>query len=64
MPKKEVKHIGLRVAPEVHRKLAYISKYEGRSINGQVYHLIQNAIVRFEFDHGTITEKDMDNADS
>ena len=37
---KEIKHIGLRVSPEVHEKLRYIARYEGRTINGQAHYLI------------------------
>lgn len=64
MPKKEIKHLGLRIAPELHQKLAYISNYEGRSLNGQVYYLIQRCIREFEQEHGPITPVDLNNAES
>lgn len=59
MSTKEIKHIGLRVSPEVHKKLQYIAQYEGRTINGQAYYLILSCIRRFEKEHGPITEDDL-----
>ena len=49
-----VKHIGLRVTPEIHQKLRDIASYEGRTINGQAYYLIQSCIREFEKEHGPI----------
>ena len=51
---KEVKHIGLRVTPEIHQKLKYIASYEGRTINGQAHYLIQSCIRSFEQENGPI----------
>lgn len=62
MPTKRVKNIGLRVVPEVHDKMAYIAEYEGRTLNGQVYYLMQTCIREFEKDHGPITAEDIKNA--
>jgi len=59
MAEKEIKHIGLRVSPEVHKKLGYIAKYEGRTINGQVHYLILTCIREFEKENGPITEEDL-----
>lgn len=59
MQKKEVKNIGLRVSPEIHKKLQYIARYEGRTINGQAYYLILSCIREFEKEHGPITEDDL-----
>lgn len=59
MQKKDVKNIGLRVEPEVHKKLQYIAKYEGRTINGQAHYLIMSCIRAFEKEHGPITEDDL-----
>ena len=39
---------------ELHDKLHYLSRYEGRSDNGEVLYLIRQAIERFEAEHGTI----------
>ncbi len=62
MRKEEIKHIGLRIDPETHRKLRYIAKYEGRTINGQAYYLILSCIRKFEKENGKITEADLLNA--
>lgn len=62
MPRKNVKNIGLRVMLEVHDKMAYIAAYEGRSLNGQIYYLMQTCIREFEKDHGPITAEDIKNA--
>lgn len=59
MPTKRIKHVGLRVVPEVHAKLAYIAEYEGRTLNGQVYYLMQACIRDFEKTHGPITQEDI-----
>ena len=48
MRNKNNKHLGLEIDPELHYKLHYISKYEGRSANGQVLYLIRNCIKDFE----------------
>lgn len=54
MEAKNIKNIGLRVTPDVHQKLRYIAKYEGRTINGQAHYLILNCIREFEKEHGPI----------
>lgn len=59
MPPKEIKNIGLRVSPEVHKKLQYIANYEGRTINGQAYYLILTCIREFEKENGPISEGDL-----
>lgn len=62
MPKKDIKNVGFRVALDVHDKLRYIAKYEGRSLNGQIYYLMQKCIREFEKEHCPITAKDIENA--
>lgn len=59
MKKQEIKNIGLRVNPEVHKKLRYIAQYEGRTINGQAYYLILSCIRAFEKEHGPIPEDEL-----
>ncbi len=49
------KHIGLRCSDEVLKKLKYLSAYEGRSINGEILYLINQAIRDFERENGTIS---------
>lgn len=48
------KHLGLRVDPDTHRKLKSLAKYEGRSINGEILHLIRRAITQHEREYGPI----------
>ena len=60
MKQREVKNIGLRVDPDVHKKLRYIAQYEGRTINGQAYYLILTCIREFEKEHGPIPREDLE----
>lgn len=60
MQKEKIKHIGLRVEPEIHQKIRYIAKYEGRTINGQTLYLVLSCIREFENKHGEITAADME----
>ena len=55
---KENKHLGIEVYPELHRKLHYIAKYEGRSANGQILYLIRQCIREFEEKNGEIEKDD------
>ncbi len=61
MRNKENKHLGIEVDPELHRKLHYIAKYEGRSANGQILYLIRQCIRDFEQANGEITEESKSN---
>lgn len=54
MRNKNNKHLGLEIDPELHYKLKYISKFEGRSINGQVVYLIRRYMKEFEQAEGNI----------
>ena len=54
MRNKKNKHLGIEVDPELHFKLRYIAKYEGRSANGQILHLIRQFIRAFEKENGEI----------
>ena len=54
MRNKNNKHLGIEVDPELLFKLQYIAKYEGRSGNGQILHLIRQCIREFESKHGPI----------
>lgn len=55
MRNKENKHLGIEIDPELHYKLHFIAKYEGRSGNGQILHLIRQCIRDFEAVQGTIS---------
>lgn len=54
MRNKNNKHLGIEIDPELHFKLHYISKYEGRSANGQILYLIRQCIKNFEKENGAI----------
>lgn len=48
------KHLGIRIDKDTHYKLHYISKYEGRSANGQILYLVRKCITDFEEKNGKI----------
>ena len=48
------KHLGIRIDPQLHAKLHYIARYEGRSANGQILYLVRQCVRRFEQEHGAI----------
>ena len=54
MRNKMNKHLGIEIDPELHYKLRYIAKYEGRSGNGQILYLIRQEIKEFEKMDGEI----------
>lgn len=61
MRNKANKHLGIEIDPELHGKLKYIAKYEGRSMNGQILYLIRQCIREFEESQGApipLTEKE------
>ena len=63
MRNKNNKHLGIEVDPELHYKLHYIAKYEGRSANGQILYLIRKCIKQFEETEGEI-KVELDKKDS
>ncbi len=54
MRNKNNKHLGIEIDPELHYKLHYIAKYEGRSANRQILYLIRRCIQEFEKEQGEI----------
>lgn len=61
MRNKANKHLGIEIDPELHGKLKYVAKYEGRSMNGQILYLIRQCIREFEENQGApipLTEKE------
>lgn len=58
MRNKNNKYLGIEVDPELHYKLHYIAKYEGRSANGQILYLIRKYIKEFEESEGEIVMED------
>lgn len=55
MRNKKNKHLGIEIDPALHYKLHYISKYYGRSANGEILYLIRQEIKAFEKSEGEIT---------
>ena len=54
MRNKDNRHLGIEIEPDLHSKLKYIAKYEGRSINGQILYLVRQWIKDFEKENGII----------
>ena len=54
MRNKKNKQLGIEIEPELHYKLHYISKYEGRSGNVQILYLMRQCIKQFEKENGEI----------
>ena len=54
MRNKENKHLGIEINKELHYKLHYIAKYEGRSGNGEIIYLLRKYIEEFEKENGEI----------
>lgn len=50
MRNKNNKHLGIVIDPELHYKLHYICKYEGRSAKGQILYLLRQCIQQFDTD--------------
>lgn len=63
MRNKNNKHLGIEVEPELHYKLRYIAKFEGRSANGQILYLIRQCIREFEAREGVIPYPVQENAE-
>ena len=56
----KLKHLGIRIDSELHAKLHYVSRYEGRSANGQILYLIRQCVRQFEKEHGAIPTESAD----
>ena len=54
---KKRKHPGICIDDDLHYKLHFIAKYEGRSANGAIIHLLRREIERFKKEHGKIVIK-------
>lgn len=55
---KEKTHLSIRMGKELHDKFQWVAQYEGRSMSGQILHLIQCCIRDFEKEHGPIEDQD------
>jgi len=54
MRNKDNKHLGIEIDKELHYKLHFIAKYEGRSANGHILYLIRQDVKKFERKNGEI----------
>ncbi|MCH5296123.1 MAG: hypothetical protein J1E85_00470 [Ruminococcus sp.] len=54
--KKNIKHLSLRIDEKLLRKFDYVAKYDDRSMNWYLLHLIKSEISKFEEQHGKIPE--------
>lgn len=54
MKDKKEKHLGIRVENELHAKLKYLAKGEGRSLNGQIIYLLRQYVNEYEKINGKI----------
>jgi len=52
--KKDIKHLSLRVSPELMHKLNYVAAYDDRSMNWLMTKLVSNYVAKFEAKHGKI----------
>jgi hypothetical protein len=50
MTKKD-KHLGIRIDDDLHYKLHYVARYDGRSANGEILYLLRQYIADFEAKH-------------
>lgn len=55
--KKQIKHLSLRIDEELLRKFDYVAKYDDRSMNWYMLHLIKDEIALFEEKYGKIPDK-------
>ena len=54
MEKKELKHLTVRIVPELLKKFSYVSDFHGRSANKEVLELIKKDIQNHEEKFGMI----------
>ena len=52
--KKDVKHLSLRISPELLKKFDYVAGYDDRSMNWMLLSLIKKCVSDFEEQHGKI----------
>ena len=52
--KKDMKHLSLRITPELLKKFDYVARYDDRSMNWMLLSLIKKCVADFEEQHGKI----------
>ena len=57
---KERTFLSIRMDKDLHDKIQYIARYDGRSMSGLIIHLIQSCVREFEKEHGPITKEDLE----
>lgn len=55
---KKTKHLSLRIDEDLLRKFDYVAKYDDRSMNWYLLHMIKSEIAKFEREHGQIPPRD------
>jgi len=53
------RHLSVRVDADMLEKFYFVSKYNGRSGNGQILFLIRFLVEKFEKEHGRISEEEL-----
>ena len=56
---KKTNHLSIRTDQTLHDKFKYVAAYEGRSMSGQILHLIQTCVREYEQKYGPIPEEDL-----
>lgn len=51
---KDKTFLSIRMNSELHDKFQYVAAYEGRSMSGQIIHLLNKCVRDFEKEHGAI----------
>lgn len=51
---KNEKHLGIRINANLHYKLHYVARFDGRSGNGEILYIIRQYIAEFEKKYGEI----------
>jgi len=51
---KTEKHLGIRINANLHYKLHYVARFDGRSGNGEILYILRQYIAEFEKQYGEI----------
>lgn len=57
---KTTNHLSIRTDKKLHDKFKYVAAYEGRSMSGQILHLIQECIRELAKEHGPIKNEELE----
>jgi len=50
----DFKHLGIKIGPITHKKLKALAKFEKRSVNKELLHLVDSAIFKHEKKYGKL----------